>query len=91
MALLSWRILILLQLWWSKYSRRLPRSSRLWWEKVALQQKARTVGAIDRDVHHLVSGTSTEARRLTITGDPMADRPEAGQLFRVAMAHGKEP
>jgi len=31
------------------------------------------------------ASTSTEARRLAITGDPMADRPEAGQLFRVAM------
>lgn len=36
MALLTWRILILLQVWWRKYAKRLPQFSRKWWQKVIL-------------------------------------------------------
>ncbi|WP_225323020.1 cytochrome b [Synechococcus sp. RSCCF101] len=36
MALLSWRILVLLQVWWKKYSQRLPRFSRSWWERTTV-------------------------------------------------------
>ncbi len=35
-ALLSWRILVLLQVWRHKYTRRLPRFSWAWMQKVAL-------------------------------------------------------
>ncbi len=36
MALLTWRILTLLQVWWKKYTKRLPKYSSKWMQKVAL-------------------------------------------------------
>ncbi|MGK7881773.1 MAG: cytochrome b [Crocosphaera sp.] len=36
MALLTWRILTLLQVWWKKYTKRLPKYSPQWMQKVAL-------------------------------------------------------
>jgi cytochrome b561 len=36
MALLTWRILILLQVWWKKYTKRFPRFSWLWIRTVTL-------------------------------------------------------
>lgn len=36
MALLTWRILVLLQVWRRKYTKRLPKFSSKWWQKVAL-------------------------------------------------------
>jgi len=36
MALLSWRILVLLRVWWKKYTKRLPKFSPEWFGKVAL-------------------------------------------------------
>lgn len=36
MALLTWRILTLLRVWWRKYTRRSPRFTKAWWAKVAL-------------------------------------------------------
>jgi cytochrome b561 len=36
MALLSWRILVLLRVWWKKYTKRLPKLSPEWFGKVAL-------------------------------------------------------
>lgn len=36
MALLTWRILTLLRVWWRKYTRRSPQFSRQWWTKFAL-------------------------------------------------------
>ena len=36
MALLTWRILVLLKVFWLKYKKRLPKFSRQWWSKVAL-------------------------------------------------------
>ncbi len=36
MGLLTWRILVLLRVWWKKYTRRLPKFSAAWWSKVAL-------------------------------------------------------
>lgn len=36
MALLTWRILTLLQVWWKKYAKRLPKYSPEWMRKVAL-------------------------------------------------------
>ncbi|WP_331456523.1 cytochrome b, partial [Crocosphaera watsonii] len=36
MALLTWRILTLLQVWWKKYTKRLPKYSSQWMQKVAL-------------------------------------------------------
>ncbi|MBE9195637.1 cytochrome b [Synechocystis sp. LEGE 06083] len=35
-GLLLWRILVLLRVWWKKYSRRTPRFSTAWWRKVTL-------------------------------------------------------
>jgi cytochrome b561 len=36
MALLTWRIFVLIQVWWKKYSKRLPRLSPKWWQTFAL-------------------------------------------------------
>jgi cytochrome b561 len=36
MALLSWRILLLLRVWWKKYTKRFPRFSWLWVKTVTL-------------------------------------------------------
>lgn len=36
MALLSWRILILLQVWWKKYTKRFPKFTPKWIQSVAL-------------------------------------------------------
>ena len=36
MALLTWRILTLLQVWWKKYTKRLPKYSPDWMRKLAL-------------------------------------------------------
>jgi cytochrome b561 len=36
MALLTWRILVLLRVWWKKYTKRSPRFSWLWLRTVAL-------------------------------------------------------
>jgi cytochrome b561 len=36
MALLTWRILVLLQVWWKKYSKRFPKLSVKWWQTFAL-------------------------------------------------------
>jgi cytochrome b561 len=36
MALLSWRILVLLQVWWRKYSQRFPKFTPDWFKTVAL-------------------------------------------------------
>ena len=36
LVLLSWRILVLLQVWWKKYSKRMPKFTRKWWQNVAL-------------------------------------------------------
>lgn len=36
LALLSWRILILLQVWWRKYTKRWPKLTWNWWRTVAL-------------------------------------------------------
>ena len=36
MALLTWRILTLLRVWWKKYTRRFPKFTPLWMRKVAL-------------------------------------------------------
>ncbi len=36
MALLTWRILTLLRVWWKKYTKRLPKYSPQWMQKVAL-------------------------------------------------------
>jgi cytochrome b561 len=36
MALLTWRILILLQVWWKKYSKRWPKLTLGWWKNVIL-------------------------------------------------------
>ena len=36
MGLLTWRILILLQVWWRKYTRSLPKLSREWMQKFLL-------------------------------------------------------
>jgi cytochrome b561 len=36
MALLSWRILLLLRVWWKKYTKRVPRFSWIWLKTVAL-------------------------------------------------------
>ena len=35
-ALLSWRILTLLRVWWKKYVKRSPKRTAAWWRKVAL-------------------------------------------------------
>ncbi len=32
MALLTWRILVLIQVWWKKYSKRSPKLSFRWWQ-----------------------------------------------------------
>jgi len=47
---------------------------------------AQAAGAVDRDVHRLVSG-ALGGTMPAITADPMADRLEAGQLFCIAMYH----
>jgi cytochrome b561 len=36
MALLTWRILVLLQVWWKKYSKRWPKLTLEWWKNVIL-------------------------------------------------------
>jgi cytochrome b561 len=36
MALLTWRILVLLQVWWKKYTKRFPKLTKHWWQTVAL-------------------------------------------------------
>lgn len=36
MALLTWRILVLLQVWWRKYTRHLPKFTKEWWQKFIL-------------------------------------------------------
>ena len=36
MALLTWRILTLLRVWWKKYTKRTPKYNRKWLQKVAL-------------------------------------------------------
>lgn len=36
MALLTWRILVLLRVWWRKYSKRLPKFTPAWFRTVAL-------------------------------------------------------
>jgi cytochrome b561 len=36
MALLTWRILVLLQVWWRKYTHRTPKFTFPWFQKVAL-------------------------------------------------------
>ena len=36
LALLGWRILVLVQVWWRKYSKRWPELSGKWWKNVAL-------------------------------------------------------
>ncbi len=36
MALLTWRILLLLRVWWKKYTKRFPRFSGIWLKTVAL-------------------------------------------------------
>ncbi|OKH18087.1 cytochrome B [[Limnothrix rosea] IAM M-220] len=36
MAILTWRIIVLLQVWWKKYTKRLPKLSRKWWQKASL-------------------------------------------------------
>jgi cytochrome b561 len=36
MALLSWRILILLRVWWRKYTKRPPKFTPQWWKTFAL-------------------------------------------------------
>jgi cytochrome b561 len=36
MALLTWRIFVLLQVWWKKYSKRFPRLSVKWWQTLIL-------------------------------------------------------
>jgi cytochrome b561 len=36
MALLSWRILVLLRVWWRKYTKRMPRLTSEWWKTFAL-------------------------------------------------------
>lgn len=35
-ALLLWRIMVLLQVWWKKYTRHLPRLSQKWWRNMLL-------------------------------------------------------
>ncbi|MEB3308803.1 MAG: cytochrome b/b6 domain-containing protein [Snowella sp.] len=36
LALITWRVFLLLRVWWKKYSRRLPKFSAEWWSKTAL-------------------------------------------------------
>jgi cytochrome b561 len=36
MALLTWRILVLIQVWWKKYHKRWPKLSRKWWQTLIL-------------------------------------------------------
>jgi cytochrome b561 len=36
MALLTWRIFVLIQVWWKKYSKRSPRLSPKWWQTFIL-------------------------------------------------------
>jgi cytochrome b561 len=36
MALLTWRIFILIQVWWKKYSKRSPKLSPKWWQAFVL-------------------------------------------------------
>ena len=36
LALLGWRILVLVQVWWKKYSKRWPMLNGKWWKNVAL-------------------------------------------------------
>ncbi len=36
MGILTWRIIVLLQVWWKKYTKRLPKLSRQWWQKAGL-------------------------------------------------------
>jgi cytochrome b561 len=36
MALLTWRIFVLIQVWWKKYSKRSPRLSFKWWQAFIL-------------------------------------------------------
>ncbi len=36
MALVTWRVFVLLRVWWQKYTRRSPRLTPLWWRKVIL-------------------------------------------------------
>jgi cytochrome b561 len=36
MALLTWRIFVLFQVWWKKYSKRFPKLSSKWWQIFAL-------------------------------------------------------
>ncbi len=36
MALLTWRILVLIQVWWKKYSKRSPKLSAQWWQTFVL-------------------------------------------------------
>jgi len=35
-ALLLWRVVVLLQVWWKKYTRHLPRLSSKWWRNMVL-------------------------------------------------------
>ncbi len=36
LALITWRVFLLLRVWWKKYSRRVPKFSAAWWSKTAL-------------------------------------------------------
>ncbi|TVQ54902.1 MAG: cytochrome b [Spirulina sp. DLM2.Bin59] len=36
MALVTWRVFVLLRVWWKKYTRRSPRLTPQWWRKVIL-------------------------------------------------------
>jgi cytochrome b561 len=36
MALLTWRILVLLRVWWRKYTKRMPKFTKAWFTKFAL-------------------------------------------------------
>ncbi|MCT0247519.1 cytochrome b [Synechococcus sp. CS-205] len=72
LALLGWRIFVLLQVWWKKYSKRWPKTSPKWWQSVALHAGL-YIFMVAVPVAGFLLSNSFKANNVTFFGLPVPD------------------
>ncbi len=72
LGLLGWRIIVLLQVWWKKYSKRWPKTIPKWWQSVALHAGLYVFMVAVPAAGFLLSN-SFKANNVTFFGLPVPD------------------
>jgi cytochrome b561 len=72
LALLSWRVIVLLQVWWKKYSKRWPKRSSKWWQSAVLHASLYSF-MVSVPVAGLLFSNSFKANNVKFFGLPVPD------------------